>query len=113
MKPRVLARDFDGTAAVGDTIHADVAAAVRDARGAGLMVVLVPGRILSNVEGRCTGKPPFDAIVAENGAVLKISDLRSAVTRRQKVDRRGGFRRWIEDVFGDGEARYRTPDPRG
>ena len=88
MKPRVLALDFDGTITVNDTIPADVAAAVRDGRGAGLVVVLVTGRILSDVEGRCTGKPSFDAIVAENGAVLKISDLRSPVTLSQKVDRR-------------------------
>ena len=40
MKPRVLALDFDGTIAVNDTIDVDVAAAIQEARWAGLCVVL-------------------------------------------------------------------------
>ena len=87
MKPRVLALDFDGTIAVNDTIDGDVAAAIQEARRAGLLVVLVTGRILSDLETRFSDAPPFDAIVAENGAVLKLSDLpspsRSARTRTQ------------------------------
>src|SRR5687768_14963649 len=88
MKPRVLALDFDGTIAVDDAIHADVAAAVRGARAAGVLVVLVTGRMLSELEARFVGPPPFDAIVAENGAVLRVPDLPSPVTLSQEVDRR-------------------------
>ena len=88
MKPRVLALDFGGTITVNDTIHADVAGAVQEARAAGLLAVLVTGRILSEVEARFRGPLPFDAIVAENGAILKVPDLRSPVTLTQEVDRR-------------------------
>ena len=88
MKPRVLALDFDGTITARDSIHADVAAAVQEARTAGLLVVLVTGRILNEVEARVGGPLPFDAIVAENGAVLKRPGLRSPVTLSQEVDRR-------------------------
>jgi hypothetical protein len=89
MKPRVLALDFDGTITVNDTIHADVAAAVQEARAAGLLVVLVTGRILSEVEARFRGPLPFDVIVAENGAILKVPDY----GRRSRWPRRliGGF----------------------
>ena len=88
MKPRVLALDFDGTIAVNDTIDVDVAAAIHEARSAGLLVVLVTGRILSDLEARFCGAPPFDAIVAENGAVLKLPDLPSSMTLTQEPDPR-------------------------
>ena len=80
MKPRVLALDFDGTIAINDTIDVDVATAIREARRAGLLVVLVTGRILGDLEARFSDAPPFDAIVAENGAVLKLPDLPAPVT---------------------------------
>ena len=79
MKPRVLALDFDGTIAINDTIHVDVAGAIREARRAGLLVVLVTGRILADLEARFCDAPPFDAIVAENGAVLKLPDVPAPV----------------------------------
>jgi hydroxymethylpyrimidine pyrophosphatase-like HAD family hydrolase len=88
MKPRVLALDFDGTITVDENIHADVAAAVQEARAAGWFVVLVTGRILREVEARIGDPLPFDAIVAENGAVLKVPGLRSPVTLSREVDRR-------------------------
>jgi hydroxymethylpyrimidine pyrophosphatase-like HAD family hydrolase len=44
----VLALDFDGTIAVNDTMDVDVATAIQEARGAGLLVVLVTGRPLSD-----------------------------------------------------------------
>jgi hydroxymethylpyrimidine pyrophosphatase-like HAD family hydrolase len=88
VKPRVLALDFDGTIAVNDTIDVDVAAAIHEARGAGLLVVLVTGRILGDLEARLWGAPPFDAIVAENGAVLKLPDLPSSMTLTQEPDPR-------------------------
>jgi hydroxymethylpyrimidine pyrophosphatase-like HAD family hydrolase len=66
----------------------DVAAAIHEARGAGLLVVLVTGRILGDLEARLWGAPPFDAIVAENGAVLKLPDLPSSMTLTQEPDPR-------------------------
>lgn len=88
MKPGVLALDFDGTIAVHDTIDVEVAAAIQEARGAGLVAVLVTGRILSDLEALGSKLPPFDAIVAENGAVLKLPDLPSPITLSQEPDLR-------------------------
>ena len=88
VKPRVLALDFDGTIAVNDTIDADVAGAITEARDAGLLVVLVTGRILRELEGRL-GRPPFfDAVVAENGAVLRLPGSETPVTLSEGPDRR-------------------------
>ena len=88
MKPRVLALDFDGTIAEDDAINADTAAAIREARGAGLLTVLVTGRILSDLDALFRDPPPFDAIVAENGAVLRLPDLPSPITLSQRPDPR-------------------------
>ena len=86
MKPRVLALDFDGTIAVNDTIDVDVAAAIQEARTAGLLVVLVTGRTLSDLDALFCSPPPFDAIVAENGAVLRLPNLFSPVMLTQAPD---------------------------
>ena len=75
MKPRVLALDFDGTIAANDTIDADVAAAIQESRDTGLLTVLVTGRTLSDLDARLSGPALFDAIVAENGAVLRLPHL--------------------------------------
>ena len=88
VKPRVLALDFDGTIAVSGAIDADVVSAIRDARGAGLLVVLVTGRILSELEGLLRAPAFFDAIVAENGAVLKFPDSPLTITLSEAPDLR-------------------------
>ena len=88
MKPRVLALDFDGTIAVNDAIDPNVAAAIQEARQAGLLAVLVTGRILSDLEALFCGPARFDAIVAENGALLKLPDLPSPITLSQEPDLR-------------------------
>src|SRR3989449_2560410 len=88
MKPRVFALDFDGTIAVKDTIDPDVAAAIQEARDAGLLVVLVTGRILSDLEARFCNPPSFDAIVAENGAVLRLPTLPLPIALSQEPDPR-------------------------
>ncbi|MGH7389350.1 MAG: HAD hydrolase family protein [Candidatus Rokuibacteriota bacterium] len=88
MKPRILALDFDGTIAVNGVIDVDVAAAIEEARGAGLLAVLVTGRILSDLEALFCDPPPFDAIVAENGAVLRLPNLPSPITLSQEPDGR-------------------------
>lgn len=86
MKPRVLALDLDGTIAVNDTVDLDVAAAIQEARRVGLLVVLVTGRPLSEVDALFRSPPPFDAIVAENGAVLRLPELPSPITLSQGPD---------------------------
>ncbi len=88
MKPRVLALDFDGTIAVNDTIDVDVAAAIQEARNAGLVVVLVTGRSLRSLDALFSGPPPFDAVVAENGAVLRLPNLPSPVMLSLEPDPR-------------------------
>ena len=87
MKPRVFALDFDGTIAVNGALDVDVAAAIQEARGAGLLVVLVTGRILSDLEALFCTPPPFDAVVAENGAVLRLPTL-PPITLSQEPDPR-------------------------
>lgn len=88
MKPRVLALDFDGTIAVNDTIDSDVAAAIQEARRAGLLAVLVTGRRLNDLGAIFCDPPPFDAIVAENGAVLRLPDLPSPIPLSDGPDSR-------------------------
>lgn len=70
MNLRILALDFDGTIAVNGELDRHAAEAIQEARAAGLMVVLVTGRILSELDARLPERSFFDAIVAENGAVL-------------------------------------------
>ena len=88
MKPRVLALDFDGTIAVNGKIDPDVVGAIHEARGAGLLVVLVTGRIFSDLERLLSDAPSFDAVVAENGAVLRLPDLPTPVTLSLDPDSR-------------------------
>src|SRR5689334_22012138 len=73
---------------MNDTIDVDVACAIQEARGAGLLVVLVTGRLLRDLERRLRTYPPFDAVVAENGAVLRLPDLPSPVALSQAPDPR-------------------------
>jgi hydroxymethylpyrimidine pyrophosphatase-like HAD family hydrolase len=88
MKPRVLALDFDGTIAVNGTVEVDVAAAIQDARDAGLLVILVTGRQLSDLDALFPGRVPFDAIVAENGAVLRLPTLPAPILLSRTPDPR-------------------------
>jgi hydroxymethylpyrimidine pyrophosphatase-like HAD family hydrolase len=88
VKPRVLALDFDGTIAVDGALHADVAAAIQEARNAGLLVVLVTGRILGDLDALSGSPPVFDAIVAENGAVLTLPDVPSPILLSHEPDPR-------------------------
>ncbi len=70
MKFNVLALDYDGTIASHGHLHCDVASAIREARANGITVVLITGRILSDLRRVMKERDLFDAIVAENGAVL-------------------------------------------
>jgi hydroxymethylpyrimidine pyrophosphatase-like HAD family hydrolase len=74
MKISVLALDYDGTIAAGDVLDPSVRNAVAAARTRGLTVLLVTGRILSELR-RVAGDLHFvDAVVAENGAVVHFPD---------------------------------------
>ena len=72
MKLRVLALDYDGTIASDGTLHADVRAAIADVRRRGIVVVLATGRILSELRVLVGDLDAFDAVVAENGALLAL-----------------------------------------
>jgi hydroxymethylpyrimidine pyrophosphatase-like HAD family hydrolase len=72
MKFGVLALDYDGTIARAGVLHPEVRAAIADARGRGIVVIIVTGRILTELQ-RAVGNLDFvDAVVAENGAVLSF-----------------------------------------
>ena len=72
MKFGVLALDYDGTIARDGVLDPDVKTAIAEARSRGIAVILVTGRILSDLQ-RVAGDLQFvDAVVAENGAVLAV-----------------------------------------
>jgi len=74
MKLCVLALDYDGTIAINDRPDSSVLAAIAAARASGVKVLLVTGRILTELR-RVAGDLRFvDAVVAENGAVVYFPD---------------------------------------
>ncbi len=70
MKLKALALDYDGTIAEHGSMAPDVRAAIGRAREAGLIILIVTGRILGDLRRVCGDLSFADAIVAENGAVL-------------------------------------------
>jgi hydroxymethylpyrimidine pyrophosphatase-like HAD family hydrolase len=94
---KTLACDFDGTLASEDRLHPDAAAALTRAREAGLRLLLVTGRTFFELVRVCERLDLFDAVVAENGAVIYFPG--SAMIRDQgppppnrlaaELDRRG------------------------
>ena len=74
MKFSVLAVDFDGTIARHDRIDPTARQALADLRAQGITIVLVTGRILSELR-QIAGDLYFaDAIVGENGGVIEFPD---------------------------------------
>lgn len=68
---RAVALDFDGTLTTGERPSSAVLAALAEARGRGHRLVLVTGRTMAHLRsGFADVDDWFDAIVAENGAVL-------------------------------------------
>ena len=67
---KALAFDFDGTLASGDRIGPGVREALERARQAGLRLILVTGRTFFELNRVCDCLELFEAVVAENGAVL-------------------------------------------
>lgn len=73
----VLAVDYDGTIAHQGQVHETTAAALARVRESGRRVVLVTGRMLPDLRKVCPDADRmFDAIVAENGAVLYLPERR-------------------------------------
>ncbi|MBI1996553.1 MAG: HAD hydrolase family protein [Deltaproteobacteria bacterium] len=72
---RVIACDFDGTGATDGKPAPELYAALGEARAQGMRTLLVTGRVLEDVQHACQEISPFDAVVAENGAVVYLCDL--------------------------------------
>src|ERR1035437_7805977 len=73
MKFSALALDYDGTIARDGCLDSDVRSAIGEVRAHGIAVVLVTGRILSELRKVAGALDFVDAVVAENGAVLSLS----------------------------------------
>jgi len=72
MKFGVLALDYDGTIARDGVLDPEVKAAIVEARARGIVVVIVTGRVLSDLKQAAGDLGFVDAVVAENGAVLAL-----------------------------------------
>jgi hydroxymethylpyrimidine pyrophosphatase-like HAD family hydrolase len=83
MKFSVLALDYDGTMARDGRADPLVVSALREARARGITVVLVTGRILLDLRRVLPDEDLFDAIVAENGAVLAFPNGRTRLLGRR------------------------------
>ena len=75
MKLSVVALDYDGTIAWDGRVEPLVLEAVKEAQARGIVVVLVTGRILADLYRVLPEHQSFDAIVAENGAVLAFPNV--------------------------------------
>jgi hydroxymethylpyrimidine pyrophosphatase-like HAD family hydrolase len=76
---RVLACDFDGTGAAHGELAPELAAALSKARAQGFVTLLVTGRVHEEVEALCSDLSMFDAVVAENGAIVCIPSLNRTI----------------------------------
>ena len=74
MKFGVLALDYDGTIARDGVLDNEVGSAIAEARRRGIVVVIVTGRILAELEQVAGDLHFVDAVVAENGAILWFSN---------------------------------------
>ncbi|WP_207901462.1 HAD hydrolase family protein [Acidipila rosea] len=74
MRFLAVALDYDGTIAKSDVLDAEVRQAIASLRAQNIVIVIVTGRILSELE-RVAGDLQFvDAVVAENGAVIYVPE---------------------------------------
>ena len=72
MRLRAIAVDYDGTIATDGVLFPAVRESIRQARERGVVVIIVTGRILSDL-CRVAGSLDFvDGVVAENGAVVSL-----------------------------------------
>ena len=72
MKLCVVALDYDGTIAHGGVMDPDVRTVIGELRRHGITVVIVTGRILSDLRAVAGDLRYVDAVVAENGAVFAV-----------------------------------------
>src|SRR5437667_411326 len=70
MKFQVLVLDYDGTVASKGRLDPDVRSAIAELRAAGVNAILATGRMLDELEQVAGDLRTFDAVVAENGAVV-------------------------------------------
>src|SRR5438105_10648495 len=70
MRFLALATDYDGTLATDGAVDRETLAALRRLAGTGRTLILVTGRQLNDLLRVFPDAPLFDAVVAENGAVL-------------------------------------------
>ena len=103
---KALAFDFDGTLASDDRIGPGVREALGRARQAGLRLILVTGRTFFELGRVCDCLDLFEAVVAENGAVLYYSGSAmiriGAASARPTSGRTGSPRDFLS-----GRARHR------
>jgi hydroxymethylpyrimidine pyrophosphatase-like HAD family hydrolase len=76
---RVLACDYDGTGAINGQLYPEVAAAFGAARAQGFITLLVTGRVLEELCAVCPDLSMFDAVVAENGALVWLLDQKRII----------------------------------
>ena len=74
MRLTLLALDYDGTIAERDQLNEEVRRALAKVSSTDVLLVLVTGRILADLQRVSGGLEAFDAVVAENGAVLYFPD---------------------------------------
>ena len=113
---KALACDYDGTLASHDLIGPEALRALGKAGEAGLRLVLVTGRTFFEITRVCERLDLFDAVVAENGAVLYYP--REGLIRDQapppplrllaELDRRGIYYEHGRVIVGTG----RSDEPR-
>jgi hydroxymethylpyrimidine pyrophosphatase-like HAD family hydrolase len=70
MRYRALATDYDGTVALDGQVDDITVRALRRVREAGMKLIMVTGRELTDLFNTFAHVDAFDRIVAENGAVL-------------------------------------------
>ena len=80
MKYRILATDYDGTIAYEGHVDEATRTALWSARAAGLRLVLVTGRELTDLFNTFDAVEMFDRIVAENGALVYRPDSKHVTT---------------------------------
>jgi hydroxymethylpyrimidine pyrophosphatase-like HAD family hydrolase len=71
---RAIACDYDGTGASDGHLAPEVAEALHAARDAGIVTLLVTGRVLDDLRVALVDFLAFDAVVAENGAVVWLRE---------------------------------------
>jgi hydroxymethylpyrimidine pyrophosphatase-like HAD family hydrolase len=77
MPVRALATDYDGTLASDGVVRAQTWSALERLRASGWQVLLVTGRVLEDLRRVCGRLDRFDAVVAENGALLHLPSASS------------------------------------